>query len=397
MKKFVDVSKHVKWVGVVDQDIKTFHGEELELSNGTSYNSYLIRDEKIVLVDTVIQKYSREWLQELKEEIDLDTIDYIVMNHNEPDHSGALKDLMKEIPSTPIYCTAKGKEIIQAYHNIDAEFRIVKTGDTLELGETNLTFVEMKMLHWPDSMASYLSQDNILFSNDAFGQHYGANALFNDECDQEILWDESLKYYACILTPFSAMIKRKIDEILSFNLTIDQICTSHGVIWRKNPLEIVTKYMEWCQDYKEDQVTIVYDTMWETTRKMAESMADGIRSKSPSTHIMLMNACKYSETEILTEIFKSKGVLFGSPTINNRILPSMAAVLEGVKGINFKGKSVGSFGSYGWNCRSVGIINDLLNTTALTVVNDGLKVNWNLNKDSKEICFEYGADFVEQI
>ena len=397
MKKFVDVSKSVKWVGIIDQDITKFHGEELDIPHGTSFNSYLIRDEKIVLVDTVMEKFSSEWIEHLKEEVDLNTIDYIVMNHNEPDHSGSLSALMKEIPNTPIYCTDKGVEIIKAYHKIDAEFRTVKTGDVLDLGKKKLTFVEMKMLHWPDSMASYLSEENILFSNDAFGQHYGANGLFNDECDQNILNYEALKYYACILTPFSPLIKRKIDEILNLNLTIDQICTSHGVIWRKNPLQIIEKYMKWCDNYKEDQIVITYDTMWETTKKMAESIADGIRNISPSTNILLINSAKHTESEILTEIFKSKGVLFGSPTINNRILPSMAALLEGVKGINFKDKSVAAFGSYGWNAKNLDIINENLKFTSLKLVNEGIKVNWNLNPKSKELCYKFGQEFASSL
>lgn len=397
MKKFVNVSDNVRWVGAVDQDTKKLHGEELDIPHGTSYNSYLIRDEKIVLVDTVLEKFSREWLEQLKEEVDLNTIDYIVMNHSEPDHSGSLKDLMKEIPNTPIYCTAKGVDIIKAYHKIDADFRIVKSGDILDLGKRKLKFIEMKMIHWPDSMASYLEGDNILFSNDAFGQHYGANGLFNDECDQKILNYEALKYYACILTPFSPLIKRKLDEILSMNLKIDQICTSHGVIWRDNPSQIIEKYIKWCQSYQEDQIVIAYDTMWENTRKMADSIADGIRSVSPSTEIKLMNTAKHSESELITEIFKSKAALFGSPTINNRILPSVAGVLEGVKGINFKGKSAAAFGSYGWNGKCIAVINEALESTSFKIVSEGIKVNWELSEETKKLCEKFGEDFIKNM
>jgi len=397
MKKFVSISESAKWVGVIDQDMKKFHGEELSIPNGTSYNSYLVRDEKTVLIDTVIQAYSEQWINLLKEEIDLNDIDYIIMNHNEPDHSGGLVQLIKEIPDTPVYCTAKGKEIIEAYYGENFNFRVVKSGDTLDLGTKKITFVEMKMLHWPDSMMSYLDGDNILFSNDAFGQHYGAHALFNDKVNQDILNYECLKYYACILTPFSRLIDAKLKEVLAMNLPINAICPSHGVIWRDNPTQIIEKYAKWCKNYKEDVVVLAYDTMWNTTKKMAEAIADGIREVKPDYDVILLNSAKVNESEVLTDMFKAKGILFGSSTINNGILPSMAALIEGVKGINFQDKKVGAFGSYGWNFRSLTVLNEELDKTKMTRINDGIKVNWNLNPTSRQECIEYGREFARNL
>lgn len=199
------------------------------------------------------------------------------MNHSESDHSGALLELMKEIPNTPIYCTKSGAKIIKGHYHKDWSFVEVKTGDTLDIGKNKLTFIEAKMLHWPDSMFTYLSCENILFSNDAFGQHYASELMYNDKVDQADLFQEAIKYYANILTPFSKFVVKKIEEVLSFNLPLSMICPSHGIIWRDNPLQIVNKYMEWAKNYGENQITIIYDTMWNCTRRMAEAIAEGIK------------------------------------------------------------------------------------------------------------------------
>ncbi len=398
MKKFTTINDGVKWVGVVDQDMKKFHGEELSIPFGTSYNSYLVRGEKTALIDTVIRAFSEEWVERLKEEIDLKKIDYVIMNHSEPDHSGSLIQLIKEIPDVPIYCTQIGKEIIESYYGKNRfNFNIVKTGDSLSLGNKTLHFVEMKMLHWPDSMMTYLEEDKILFSNDAFGQHYGANELFNDISDQEVLWYEALKYYACIITPYSRVLKKKLEEVEAMNLDIGMICPSHGVIWRENPAQIIKKYSEWCDNYKESQIVIAYDTMWESTRKMAEGIADGIRQVKPNIKIKLYNTAKNSENDVLTEIFRSQGFLLGSSTINSGILPSVAALLEGIKGLNFQDKRVSTFGSYGWNPKSIAILNEELSKTKLELIGEGLKVKWNLDEDDREECIRYGIEFAKQL
>lgn len=397
MKKFVQLSDSVTWTGVIDQDMKKFHGEELSIPNGTSYNSYLVKDEKTVLIDTVIYKSGYNWVSELKKEIDLKEIDYIVMNHSEPDHSGGLLELMREIPDTPIICTEKGVEILKKYYNKNWNFQPVKTGDKLNIGSKDLIFMEMKMLHWPDSMLTYLTGDNILFSNDAFGQHYANYGLFNDMADQDKLNYECMKYYACILNPFSGILKNKLEEILALDLRIDMICPSHGVIWRDNPLQIVQKYIKWCNSYSESQITIVYDTMWESTRKMAESIAQGITDVRQDIKVKLYNSGKNSENDIATEIFRSEGFLLGSSTINNGILPSMAALVESIKGLKFKDKKVGAFGSYGWNGKSLDILNQELDETGLERITDGMKTMWNLDDEDREKCYEFGRNFANAL
>ena len=279
------ITNKVTWVGKVDWELTSFHGPEYSTTKGSSYNSYLIRDEKTVLINTVWQPYDKEFVHRLKKEIDLKEIDYIIINHSEIDHSGALVELMREIPETPIYCTANGEKILRGHFHKDWNFVNVKTGDTLEIGESTLRFVEIPMLHWPDSMMTYMSGENILFSNDAFGQHYATESLFNDTADQDELYEEAIKYYANILTPFSRFVTRKVNEVLSLELPLDLICTSHGVIWKDRPEQIIEQYLEWADNYQEDQITIIYDTMWNSTRKMAEAIARGIELEDPKVKV----------------------------------------------------------------------------------------------------------------
>ena len=389
-KKLTD---RVTWVGKVDWELKTFHGDELSTFRGSSYNSYLIRDKKTVLIDTVWLPYSREFVKNLKAEIDLNKIDYIVMCHNEIDHSGALVDLMREIPDTPIYCTAKGEAIIRGHYHQDWNFVNVKTGDKLELGDTTLTFIEATMLHWPDTMFCYLSSEEILFSNDGFGQHYATESLYDDQvCMTEVL-QEAEKYYANILAPFSPLANRKVKEVLAMNLPVKMICPSHGIIWRNNPGLIIEKYLEWSDAYQQDQVTIIYDTMWQSTRLMAQAIAEGIREQSPTTTVKLYNAAHTDKNDILTEVFHSRAVLVGSPTINNGYSYAIAGILEMIKGLKLKKKKGAAFGSYGWSGEGIKLITEHLKAAGIETVNNGIRTLWVPDQDALEQSRQFGRDF----
>ncbi|NLL43387.1 MAG: anaerobic nitric oxide reductase flavorubredoxin, partial [Firmicutes bacterium] len=370
------LTEKVTWVGKVDWELEKFHGDELSTFRGSSYNSYLIRDEKVVLIDTVWLPYDTEFVRNLKDEIDLKEIDYIIIQHAEIDHSGALRELLREIPGTPIYCTNNGKKIIQGHFHEDWNFVTVKTGDTLEIGESTLTFVEAPMLHWPDTMFTYMSGENILFSNDAFGQHYATETLYNDRADNCELYEEAMKYYANILTPFSALVTKKINEVLAMELPLNMICTSHGVIWRDNPAQIVETYLKWADNYQENQITIVYDTMWQSTRLMAEAIAAGIQAEDPDVVVKVYNVAKKDKNDIVTEIFKSKAILAGSATVNNRYLSGMAGLLEMVKGMKFKNKKAAPFGSYGWSGEGNKLLAEDLAGAGFALVNEGFKTQW---------------------
>jgi flavorubredoxin len=386
-----NIKNNVDWVGKVDWELKKFHGNEYSTHKGSSYNSYLIQEEKTILIDTVWKPYAKEFVDNLQNEIDLNKIDFIIANHAETDHSGSLPELMSKIPNTPIYCTANGVKSLTGHYHQNWNFKTVKTGDSLDLGNgKKLIFVEMKMLHWPDSMACYLTGDNILFSNDAFGQHYATGFLFNDLVDQAELFNECIKYYANILTPFSSFVEKKINEVLSLNLPIDIIATSHGVVWRDNPTQIVEKYIAWSKSYAENQITILYDTMWDGTKIMAEAIAQGIKAKDNSVAIKLFNIAKSDKNDIITEIFKSKLILVGSPTIGQGITNATAGILEEIEGLRFKGKKAAAFGAYGWSGESITKITEWLKKAGFEIVNDGIKCLWNPNNESIIQCIDFG-------
>lgn len=386
------INDKILWVGKTDWELKKFHGDEFTTVKGSSYNSYLIRDEKTVLIDTVWVPYDREFVKDLKKEIDLNKIDYIIIQHGEVDHSGALVELMKEIPNTPIYCTANAIKSIKGQYHQDWNYVPVKTGDKLNIGENTLTFIEAPMLHWPDTMFTYMDKEEILFSNDGFGQHLASEYLYADEVDQADLFNQALTYYANILAPFGMMVKNKINEILNMNVPIKMICPSHGLIWRKDPTQIVNKYLEWADSYKENQITIIYDTMWNSTRKMAEAIAKGIKNVDKEVEVKLMNTSKDDKTDVLTEVFKSKTILVGSPTVNNGYLHSIAGILEMIKGMKLKGKKAAAFGSYGWSGEAVKQITEELKKSGLEILNDGIRVEWTPGVEMENKCIEFGEN-----
>jgi len=386
----LQIKSNVSWIGKIDWELRKFHGDEYSTHRGSTYNSYLIEEEKVTVVDTVWAPFAKEYVGKLEKMIDLKKIDYVIANHAEIDHSGALPELMGRIPDTPIYCTANGVKSLKGHYHKDWNFHPVKTGERLSLGSKELIFIEAPLLHWPDSMFSYLTGDNILFSNDAFGQHYASEYMFNDLVDQAELMAECIKYYANILTPFSELVTKKIQEVLSFNLPVDIICTSHGVIWRDNPVRIVQQYLAWADSYQENQITIVYDTMWNGTRVMAENIAQGIKQADPHVNLKLYNLAKSDRNDVMTEIFRSRAIIVGSPTINHGVLTSIAGLLEEVRGLKFRNKKAAAFGCYGWSGESVKTIKEALETAGFQVVDDGLRCFWNPDQKGIASCIEYG-------
>jgi flavorubredoxin len=391
-----NVKNNVSWVGKVDWELQKFHGDEYSTHKGSTYNSYLVEEEKTVLIDTVWEPFAKEYVDNLMKEIDLNKIDYIIVNHGEVDHSGALPELMKHIPDTPIYCTKKAVDSLKGQYHKDWNFNVVNTGDKLDIGNgKELIFVEMKMLHWPDSMATYMTEDNILFSNDAFGQHYATEMLFNDLVDQCDLYQEAIKYFANILTPFNAILRKKLDEVISLNLPIDIIATSHGVIWRDNPMQIVEKYVEWANDYQENQITIIYDTMWNGTKELAERIAEGIAIEDREVVVKIFNLAKSDMNDLITEVFKSKTVAVGSPTIGSSVLHSIAGFIHYVKSMKFKNKKAAGFGCYGWSGESPSVINERMKEAGFEIIGEGLRNKWNPDKDSKETAVQFGREIAK--
>lgn len=395
-----NVKNNVSWVGKVDWELKKFHGEEYTTNHGSSYNAYLIKEEKTILIDTVWMPYAEEFVENLAKEIELTKIDFIVANHGEIDHAGALPALMKHIPDTPIYCTANAVKSLRGQYHQNWNFKVVKTGDKIDIGNgKELIFVEMSMLHWPDSMATYMTKDNILFSNDAFGQHYATESLFNDLVDECDLFKEAIKYYANILTPFSQILIKKLEEIISFGLPIDIIATSHGVIWRDNPMQIVEKYAKWAKNYQENQITIIYDTMSNGTKRLAEKIAEGMSLSDPHVMVKVFNLAKSDQNDLITEVFKSKMLVMGSPTVSNSILHSLAGFIHLMKQLKFKNKRAAVFGCYGWSGESTKVLNELLTDAGFEVLHEGLKNQWIPDNDQQLSAIEYGkkiADLLQE-
>lgn len=388
VKIFDSMRKHVKnnvsWLGYIDWELQTFHGDEYSISNGSSQNAYLIEEEKTILVDTVWAPHRCEFIENLKTELgDLHRIDAIIVNHGEVDHSGSLPALLREIPDTPLYCTANAVKSLEGqYGKHGWNFNIVKTGDTLEIGNgKKLVFIEMPMLHWPDSMATFLTGDNILFSMDAFGQHYAVGELFNDKADRNLLWKEALKYFLNILNPYAPILSRKLAELSKMNLPIEMIAPSHGAIWRENPMQIVEKYAEWAAPYQENQITVAYDTMWQGTEKLAHRIAEEIHRLSPDTVVKVFNIAKTDKNDIMTEVFKSKAIVVGSPTECNGLLSSVEGWLSFLKSLKFKGKKAAAFGCYGWSGESVKILQERLASAGFEVIPESVRSFWNPDEE----------------
>jgi len=392
------IKNNVYWTGKVDWSLRKFHGDELSTHRGSTYNSYLIREGKNILIDTVWAPFAKEFVAELTQAIDLKRIDAVIAQHGEIDHSGALPELLRHIPDVPVYCTANGVKSLKGHYHADWNFKPVKTGDKIDIGNgKELIFVEAPMLHWPDTMFTYMTKDNILFSNDAFGQHYGTDKLFNDLVDREELYAEAVKYYANILTPFNRMVDKKIKEFVAMNLPLDMICTSHGIIWRDNPKQIVEAYLKWSADYQENQITILYDTMWEGTRAIAETIAKGIREADKDVAIKVFRLSNADKNDAITEVFKSKAVLVGSPTINKGILTGVAGISEEIKGMGFKNKKAAAFGCYGWSGESVKLLNEELKKCGFTLANEGINALWNPDAQAIEKCLEFGKAFAQTV
>ncbi len=397
MNRSFKISENVTYVGKIDHELRSFHGDELSTFRGSSYNAYLVRGEKTALIDTVWAPFADEFIDSLKSIIDLKEIDYIIALHGEVDHSGSLPALLKEIPDTPIYCTPAGVASLKGMYHEDWNFVPVKTGDKLDLGGKTLTFIEAKMLHWPDNLMCYLDDEQILFSTDVFGQHISVQELYDDTYDLDKIMYEAKKYFANIVAPYAKIAKAKMEEVLAMNMPLKLICPSHGVIWRGHISDILENYKKWSDNYKENQICIVYDTMWNSTRMMAEAIAYGISKIDTGATVKLLNSSKTDKNDIVTEVFSSKAVLFGSSTANRSILSSMAAVLDLITGIKLTGKKAASFGSFGWGGESVKILTEHAENAGFEIVSEGLKIQWVPDEEALQKCIKFGEDFAKAV
>lgn len=385
----------VYWVGAIDWTVRTFHGHTYSTKRGTTYNAYLILDEKVTLVDTVYGPFYEEMISRIEEIIDPKKIDYIIANHVETDHSGAIPIIKEIAKDAKIICSAKCKEGLSRHYYGNWDYQIVKTGDTLKLGKKTLSFIEAPMIHWPDSMFTYLVEDQLLMPNDAFGQHYATSKRFDDEVSQSALMEEAAKYYANILFPLSSIISKKIQEVQKLNIPIKMIAPSHGVIWRKDPAKIVNAYVKWANNETKPKVIVIYETMWGATEKMARKIVEGITDSG--IEVKLFDINQADRTEIVTEMLDAKGYIIGSSTHDNDMLPNMGGFLTFVKGLKPKNRIGAAFGSYGWAGGAVKTIEDILKETGIEIVQPSISVKYAADEKEIKGCYEFGKEFAKKI
>ena len=391
----VKISPDIYWVGAIDWNVKNFHGHTFMTKRGTTYNSYLILDEKVTLIDTVYTPFAEDMIDNIRQIIPPEKIDYIISNHAEPDHSGALLEILKLCPKAKISGTAKCKEGLQKQYSGNWDFRIVKSGDKLKLGKKTLTFIEAPMIHWPDTMFTYSVEDAILFPNDAFGQHYATNERFDDEVDDVILLDEAAKYYANILMSLSPLITRKIEWIQKMGIPIKMIAPSHGIIWRKEPMKIINAYLSWASNETKRKVVVVYETMYGATEKMARKIVEGIIGSGVEVRLFDIN--QSDRTDVIKEMLDAKGYIIGSSTHDNNMLPNIAGFLEFLKGLKPKNRIGGVFGSYGWGGGAVQGIENILKESGIEVIHPSLSAKFVPDDNEIKQCYEFGRDFANSI
>lgn len=394
----VEIKKDIYWVGAIDWAVRDFHG--YETPRGTTYNNYLILDDEITLVDTVKDDFADVTIKNIKSIVSFEKIKHIVINHIENDHVSAIDRIMSLTPNATIYITEKGKKGLTRFFDISRwNIKTVKSGDTLKIGKRELVFLETPMLHWPDSMVTYIPYDKLLISQDAFGQHLASTGRFDDEfisCASVYELDDAvIDYYANILMPFGQLIKSKISEVQKLGLDIDMIAPDHGIIWRANPGKILQMYMDMANGKAIESVTIIYDTMWHGTELMTTPIMQGIKDEGLDCKIVKLRAAPMSFA--VKEFWKSRGTLFGTPTINNVMFPTVAEILYHLRGLRPKNRMVGAFGSFGWGGGAVKEAYEEFKKIALEIFEPGLQVNYKPSTEDETKCYDFGKEFAKKV
>ncbi len=390
----VQVAENVYWVGAVDWNVRNFHGYTYLTPRGTTYNAYLIVDEQIALVDTVAPGFEEDMMERIRELVDPADIRYLIANHGELDHSGSIPYVLDEAPEAELICTQKGTETLGSYFGLE-DFHVVKTGDTLPLGKKTLSFIEAPMLHWPDTMFTYDAADKLLMPNDAFGQHLATSHRFADEVDPCQLWDEAVRYYANILTPFSRLVLRKLDEVAKLKLDIATIAPSHGVIWRRDVGAILEAYRRWAAGEAKPRVVIAYETMWGSTAQLAEALARGVADEG--VEALVRSLPQSDRTDVIGEVLEAKGVLVGSSTHNQHSLLNIDSFMHDLRGLRFTGKIAAAFGSHGWAGGAVPELEEGLRQAGFDVMEANLAIKWAPDAEDLTRAYTFGQTFAQEV
>ncbi len=388
----VKLKEGIYWVGAIDWNTRDFHGYSTPY--GTTYNAYLILDEKNVLVDTVKAPFFGEMLDRISEIIDPSKIDYIISNHVEMDHSGALPQTIEKIGNPLVVTSERGQKGLEKHYKGSINFKIVKTGDTLPIGKRNILFIEAPMLHWPDSMFTYIKEDRVLLPNDAFGQHIASSYRFEDEANEDIM-RHAAKYYANIIWPFAPIVIRKIEEILKMGIPIDMIGPSHGFIWRRDPNRIIQRYLKWSQGETDKKALVIYDTMWGSTESLAKGILKGLIEQGVEARLLHLRSNHRSD--IIEEMLNARGIILGSPTLNNGMFPTMGDFLTYLKGLKPKGKIFALFGSYGWAGGAIREMRSLLEAERFEIWEKELSIQYVPDREEINKAIEFGKEFAKRI
>jgi flavorubredoxin len=390
--KAIKVTDNVYWVGAIDWGIRDFHGYLTE--RGTTYNAFLVMADKITLIDTVKSPFLTEHWGRISSVVDPKEISYIVSNHAEMDHSGCLVDVIEAVQPEKVFASYMGTKALKEHFHLDREIIAVKDGESLSLGNLSLTFLETRMIHWPDNMFSYLAEERLLFSQDAFGMHLATSQRFADEIDESILEYEGAKYFANILLPFSARVTKLLNKVGELGIQIDIIACDHGPIWRKDLDKIIGWYSKWAQQKPTNKAVVVFDTMWFSTAKMAEAIAEGLLAGGAQPKIMPLKANHRSN--VATEILDAGALLVGSPTLNNNMYPTLADLLIYLKGLRPKNLVGAAFGSYGWSGEAVGQIREMMEAMKVELV-DSVRVKYVPGDDALGQCVELGRSVAAKL
>jgi flavorubredoxin len=388
----VQLAKGVYWVGAIDWNVRNFHGYSTH--RGTTYNAYLIIDEKIALIDTVKAPFYDEMAARVREIASFDKIDYVISNHVEMDHSGSLPMALRDAKNAKLVTLEKFGEngLAKTFHR-SWPVIAVKEGSTVDLGKRKLAFIPTPMLHWPDSMCTYLVEDKLLFSMDAFGQHIATSQRFDDEVDMGIVMHEASKYYANILMPFGDLIVKAVNKL--GGVKIDMIAPSHGIIWRLHIKDIVEAYAKWGKGETAAKALVIYDTMWGSTQKMALAIVKGMVDEG--VDVKLFNLTASDKSDVIKEVLDAKALIIGSPTLNNGMFPSVAEFLCYLKGLKPKNKIGAAFGSHGWGGGAVKAVQQELEQTGIELIDSKLAFKFVPDEGEIQKCVDFGREVAAKI
>jgi flavorubredoxin len=391
--KPTEIARDIFLVGAIDWNIRDFHGYSTK--EGTTYNAYLIVDKKIALIDTVKKEFADDLVTNISHIVDPKKIDYVISNHTEMDHSGGLARVMHKVgEDKPLYCSKMGHKNLSRHFSQKWNYQPVENGGELSLGKRTLTFLETRMLHWPDSMFTYVKEDKVLFSSDAFGQHYAGLERFDDQIGDAIM-PHAKKYFANILLLYSPLVLKLVDKVSEMGLALDMICPDHGIIWRQGPSKIINAYVQWSNQEPKSKALVIYDTMWHSTETMAHAIVGALGQEGVDAKPMHLR--RWHRSDIMTEVLDAGAIIVGSPTLNNGLFPTVSDFLTYMKGLKPRNKIGAAFGSYGWSGEALKLINKELEEMKFELIDPGVKVQYVPNAQGIEACRALGKKIAQQL